>query len=82
MKNFKKILGAYLASRRKALGVSIAWVAKQAGVRPVVISNLERGTARIPLHTVLDVVRVLRIDVLEFAHFIEHLKQNLKKEEP
>lgn len=57
-------LGAAVKRRRKVLGLTQAALARAAGCGLVFIYNLERGKPSLRLDKLLNILRVLRMDIM------------------
>lgn len=65
-------LGAAVKKRRKLLGLTQAALARSAGCGLVFIYNLERGKPTLRLDKLLDILRVLRMDIMVTPRDSEH----------
>lgn len=57
-------LGAAVRRRRKLLGLTQEAVARQAGCGPVFVYHLERGKPSLRLDKLLNILRVLGMDIV------------------
>ncbi|MHA4808399.1 helix-turn-helix domain-containing protein [Flavitalea flava] len=73
-------LGKRIKAAREKEGINQDVVAKYLDLSRVSISNIEAGKQRVQLHTLLDIVRILRIDLNELLESLSHLLVNVVSE--
>lgn len=59
-----KHVGAALRRRRKSIGLTQSELAERAGIRQATVSLMESGTEGVKLSTVMDVLRVLDLEIV------------------
>lgn len=79
-KGYSKKLGDFLRAKRELAGLTQAEVAKYfKHSSSQFISNIERGLCAVPLHIMVEVLRMYKVSSNEFLSFILNLEKNFWK---
>jgi transcriptional regulator with XRE-family HTH domain len=75
-KGYAKKLGKFLRDKRESVGLTQAEVAKYfKHSSSQFISNIERGLCAVPLHIMVEVLRMYKVSNKEFLNFIIDLEK-------
>ncbi len=76
-KGYSKKLGNFLRAKRESVGLTQAEVAKHfKHSSSQFISNIERGLCAVPLHIMVEVLRMYKVPSKEFISFVLALEKS------